>query len=58
MLRLPLLALALVPLLAQDSFQQVQNRVSEFTLANGMKFIVLERHHAPVASFYLYVDAG
>ncbi len=43
---------------AQESFQQVQSRISEFTLNNGMKFIVLERHQAPVASFYTYVDAG
>ena len=43
---------------AQETFQQVQSRITEFTLANGMKFIVLERHQAPVASFYTYVDAG
>ena len=62
---IPLFAFALAATLAstsatqaQESFQQVQSRISEFTLANGMKFIVLERHQAPVASFYTYVDAG
>jgi predicted Zn-dependent peptidase len=44
--------------LGQESFQQVQSRISEFTLNNGMKFIILERHQAPVAAFYTYVDAG
>lgn len=44
--------------LAQDSFEDVQKRVSEFTLKNGMKFIVLERRQAPVVSFYTYADVG
>ncbi len=43
---------------AQETFQQVQSRITEFTLANGLRFIILERHQAPVASFYTYVDAG
>jgi predicted Zn-dependent peptidase len=43
---------------AQDSFKEVQARISEFTLNNGWKFIVLERHQAPVASFYTYADVG
>src|SRR5579883_1020146 len=43
---------------AADSFQDVESRISEFTLKNGMKFIVLERHQAPVASFYTYADVG
>src|SRR3954470_19816774 len=49
---------ALVVAPAQESFQQVQSRITEFTLANGLRFIILERHQAPVASFYTYVDAG
>lgn len=36
----------------------VIDRVTEFTLDNGMKFIVLERHVAPVISFMTYVDVG
>jgi predicted Zn-dependent peptidase len=43
---------------AQGSFQEVQSHITEFQLANGMKFIVLERHQAPVASFYTYANVG
>ncbi|MGB7057580.1 MAG: pitrilysin family protein [Geitlerinemataceae cyanobacterium] len=32
--------------------------VTEFTLDNGLKFIVLERHEAPVVSFITYADVG
>jgi predicted Zn-dependent peptidase len=43
---------------AEDSFKQIESRVTEFTLNNGWKFIVLERHEAPVASFFTYADVG
>ena len=33
-------------------------RVTEFRLANGIKFIVLEQHRAPVVSFLTYADVG
>uniref|UniRef100_B8HKA8 Peptidase M16 domain protein n=1 Tax=Cyanothece sp. (strain PCC 7425 / ATCC 29141) TaxID=395961 RepID=B8HKA8_CYAP4 len=33
-------------------------QVTDFTLANGIKFIVLERHQAPVVSFLTYADVG
>lgn len=42
----------------QPYLDQVAEKVSEFTLDNGMKFIVLERHQAPVVSFMLYADVG
>src|ERR1700693_4780053 len=42
---------------AQD-LKEFEKRVTEFTLANGMHFIVLERHQAPVVSFHTYVNAG
>lgn len=42
----------------QPYLDQVASKVSEFTLENGMKFIVLERHQAPVVSFMLYADVG
>lgn len=49
----------LVPLLAAaQDLEEFEKRVTEFTLSNGMHFIVLERHQAPVVSFYAYVDAG
>lgn len=44
-------------LLAQN-LEQFEKRVTEFTLANGMQFIVVERHQAPVVSFHAYVNAG
>jgi predicted Zn-dependent peptidase len=43
---------------AQDSFAEFKGRVTRFTLDNGLKFIVAERHQAPVASFYTYADVG
>jgi predicted Zn-dependent peptidase len=42
----------------QDTFADVQARVTEFTLNNGLKFLVLERRMAPVVSFYTYADVG
>jgi predicted Zn-dependent peptidase len=42
----------------QSSFADVESKVTEFTLKNGMKFIVLERHQTPVASFLTYADVG
>jgi predicted Zn-dependent peptidase len=42
----------------QPYLERVKSTVSEFTLNNGMKFIVLERHQAPVVSFLTYADVG
>jgi predicted Zn-dependent peptidase len=42
----------------QPYLDRVIKNISEFQLANGMKFIVLERHNAPVISFRTYVDVG
>lgn len=39
-------------------FDRVAKAVQSFRLDNGMKFIVLERHDAPVVSFMLYADVG
>jgi predicted Zn-dependent peptidase len=33
-------------------------RVTEFKLDNGMKFIIMENHDAPVVSFVTYADVG
>jgi predicted Zn-dependent peptidase len=41
-----------------QSLAEFQKKVTEFTLANGMHFIVLERHEAPVVSFHTYVNVG
>lgn len=43
---------------AQDYLQRFEDKVSEFTLDNGMRFLVIERHQAPVASFVTLVDVG
>jgi predicted Zn-dependent peptidase len=37
---------------------RVIDRVTEFQLQNGIQFIVLERHQAPVVSFLTYADVG
>jgi predicted Zn-dependent peptidase len=50
---------ALSPLLVTaQSVQDFQKRITEFTLANGLHFIIYERHEAPVVSFHSYVNAG
>lgn len=46
------------PAVAEDEFKEIESRINEFTLANGWKFIVLERHQAPVAAFLTYADVG
>jgi predicted Zn-dependent peptidase len=43
---------------AQDYLQHFQSRISEFSLDNGMRFLVLEREQAPVASFVILVNVG
>jgi predicted Zn-dependent peptidase len=61
---LPEIALAkqVAPKPNQASIQPYLDRVvknlTEFRLNNGMKFIVLERHQAPVVSFLTYADVG
>ncbi|MGA2532700.1 MAG: pitrilysin family protein [Candidatus Aminicenantales bacterium] len=58
----PALALAVLVLLnlalAAQSFEGVKKQVRTHVLPNGMKFIVLERHDVPVASFHVYADVG
>ena len=57
--RIKLLGLLLCPLLlAAQSLKDFEKRITEFTLANGLHFIILERHEAPVVSFHSYVNAG
>ena len=42
----------------QPYLDRVVDKVSEFTLDNDMKFIVLENHEAPVVSFVTYANVG
>lgn len=46
------------PVWAQDGFKEIEKQVAEFKLKNGLKFLVLPRHDAPVVSFHTYVDVG
>ncbi len=39
-------------------FSKVKERVSEFTLSNGLKFILLEDHSVPIVSFVTYANVG
>jgi predicted Zn-dependent peptidase len=51
--------LALLPgLLCAQSLQDFEKKVTEFTLANGMRFLIIERHEAPVVSFHTYANVG
>jgi predicted Zn-dependent peptidase len=43
---------------ARAEFEEIQSKINTFTLSNGMRFIVLERHQAPVISCYTYADVG
>ena len=53
------LALALVNSTAPaQSLKEFEKKVTEFDLPNGMHFIVLERHQAPVTSFYMHINSG
>ena len=42
----------------RTGLESIEKQVQEFTLDNGLKFIVVERHQAPVFSFMTMVDAG
>src|SRR5579863_5217897 len=44
--------------LAGQSLKDFEKKVTEFTLANGLHFLVIERHEAPVVSFHTYVNVG
>jgi predicted Zn-dependent peptidase len=50
--------LVLAPSLRAQDLKEFEKKVTEFTLANGLHFIVAERHEAPVVSFHTYVNAG
>ncbi len=42
----------------QPYLERVKSQITEFTLDNGLKFIVLENHEAPVISFVTYANVG
>ena len=52
------IAVALILPVGAQSLTDFEKRVHEFTLDNGLKFLVLERHQAPVVSFHTYANVG
>ena len=42
----------------QPYLDRVRDAVTEFTLDNGMRFVLLERHEAPIVSFVTYANVG
>ena len=53
-----ILSTLIAPIAGAKGFEDIEKQVKEYTLDNGLTFIVLERHDAPVFSFMTYVDAG
>lgn len=56
LLLLPLFAAS--PVQGQDLLQKFEKKTTTFTLDNGLTFVVVERHDAPVVSFTTYADVG
>jgi predicted Zn-dependent peptidase len=42
----------------RTGLETLEKQVQEFTLPNGLRFIVVERHQAPVFSFFTVVNSG
>ena len=57
---LPVLVLAAcsVTHLQAQTLETIEQRVTEFTLDNGLHFIIIQRDVAPVASFVTHVNVG
>jgi predicted Zn-dependent peptidase len=58
MLGLSALLMLLGQLTYAQSLDDFEKKVTEFTLDNGLTFLVIERPIAPVVSFATYVDVG
>ena len=56
------IVLSVLPVLVATAVGQdlaeFEKHVTEFTLDNGLKFIVLERHEAPVVTYYTHANVG
>jgi len=61
-LRIPMLLAAFVVLAATgapaQTYLDLKDQIHEFTLDNGVHFIVLEKHDVPVFSFRTFVNVG
>lgn len=53
-----LLAAVLAPAGIAQNLAEFEKNLTEFTLDNGLKFLVLERHDAPVVTCFTHVDVG
>jgi len=53
-----LVLLVIGPAARGQDLAEFEKRLTEFTLDNGLKFLVLERHEVPVVSFHTYADVG
>ena len=38
--------------------RRLEERISEFELSNGLHFIIMERHNAPIVSVHTYANVG
>ncbi len=54
----PALAKAPAPAPLRTGLERVEKQVQEFVLPNGLRFLLVERHDAPVMSFQTIVNAG
>ncbi len=54
----PILVLAVLSGASAQNLETFEESVTEFELDNGLRFIILERHDAPVVSFHTYADVG
>ena len=43
---------------AMELEKRLEERISEFELPNGLHFIVMERHNAPIVSVHTYANVG
>jgi predicted Zn-dependent peptidase len=57
-MRVRLLLLTFPAFLVAQSLKDFEKKVTEFTLPNGLHFLIIERHEAPVVSFHTYVNVG
>ena len=53
-----ILQVAVAAALSAQDIRELEKSVTEFTLANGLDFILVERHESPVVYFHTYVKAG
>jgi len=50
--------LVMAPAAMSQDLASFEKRLTKFTLDNGLTFLALERHEAPVVSFHTYADVG